>query len=136
MIELNGEEDEIEGDAGVSFLPHDRDTLFNNEFKMKFEYVFKEKVKLVKLRGGNGPKGPKVKKEKTVINLGGGGAAAAAAAKEAKKDKKGKVKVRCSGKDNDSEEEKEPEKKEATKMDLASLLGGGPAKTGEDKGTA
>lgn len=134
MIDLNGEEDEIEGDAGVSFLPHDRDTLFSNEYKMKFEYIFKEKVKLVKLRGGNGPKN-KVKKEKTVINLGGGGAAAAAAAKGSKKDKKGKLKVRCSSKANESEEDKEPEKKEATKMDLASLLGGGPAKT-DDKGAA
>ena len=48
--------------------------MYNNDFKLKFEYGFKEKIKAAKLRGGNGPKEPKKKKEKTVINLGEGGA--------------------------------------------------------------
>lgn len=69
------DDDEIEN-ATVAFLPQDRDALYNNDFRLKFEYGFKEKAKAAKLRGGNGPKEPKKKKESNIINLGEGGAAA------------------------------------------------------------
>lgn len=38
---------------------------------MPFEYGFKERVKLMKLKGSK-PKVPRVKKERQLINLGGG----------------------------------------------------------------
>ena len=77
-IETMLQEDENDKDISnivVSLLPMERDTLFNNEYKLKFEYGFREKMKAPKLRGGNGPKNPKKKKEKVGINLGQGGAA-------------------------------------------------------------
>lgn len=37
---------------------------------MPFEYGFKERIKLVKLKGGK-PKSTRVKREKQLINLGG-----------------------------------------------------------------
>ena len=71
---------------------------------------------MAKLRGGNGPKEPKVKKEKVMINCGEGGAAKKEKPKKQKKPKKEDI-VK-------EEEEKEEEKpKEIAKMDMSALLG-------------
>ena len=60
----------------------------SGDFNLKFEYGFKEKAPVAKLRGGNGPKEPKVKKEKVMINCGEGGAAKKEKPKKQKKPKK------------------------------------------------
>ena len=39
MIEKDEDEDDVKNIA-VSFLPQDRDTLYNNDFKLKAEYGF------------------------------------------------------------------------------------------------
>ena len=138
MVEKEEEENEA-GDGDVSFLPQDRDTLFNNDFKMKFEYGFKEKVKAAKLRGGNGPKQPKVKREKVIINCGGGGAAANNKTKKEKKEAAKAARKKGNKKNNNDEDsdDKEDEKKEVSKMTLNDMLGAPKPATGVVKdGTA
>ena len=108
MCQLDCEEEQLDDDVAVSFLPQDRDTLYNNDFKMKFEYGFREKVKAAKLRGGNGPKQPKSKREKTIINLGEGGAAAAGGDKKKLSHKDAKAKFNNKkGKNNDDSDSEE-----------------------------
>ena len=99
----------------------ERDATLRDEYKLKFEYGFREKAKAAKLRGGKGPKERREKKEKRMINVGGGGGGHGDPKKKKVKSKRPKM---INVNDKDGEEEVVEEKKVVSKMDLGALLAG------------
>ncbi len=69
FIELKTEDPVVEA-ATVDKVELLANEQISEGIKMPFEYGFKERIKLVKLKGGK-PKIARVKKEKQLINLGG-----------------------------------------------------------------
>ena len=96
----------------------------SGDYKLKFEYGFREKAKAAKLRGGKGPKEHREKREKRMINIGGGGSGDPTKRKKVKSKRPKMINVN----DKEGEEEIVEEKKVVSKMDLSALLAG-PKKT-------
>ena len=119
--------------VNVSILAAERDATLSEEYKLKFEYGFKEKAKAAKLRGGKGPREDRPKREKNIINVGGGGAKVDGKKPKPKKNKM----INVNAKDGD-DEDKQDEKKVVSKMDLNALLGSSKPKLegGADAGAA